>query len=326
MSTRFVIFSDLDATLLDHQTYSYQAASLVLKKLKKKKIPLVLCTSKTRAETEFFARKLGLSHPFIVENGGAIFIPEGYFPDYLYRKAAVRAIKSEGYSLIQLGTSYRKLHRVFQIMKKSAGIRLIGFGDLSSEEIAAVTGLSLRMARLARQREFDEPFFLKDSLEFRLSARERRRSGCGISHRSGKAESKETKSITEQETVQVERSEDELQKQLRQLARIARFHGLKITSGGRFFHLTGNSDKGRAVRILKKLYRFQLGKVVTIGFGDSANDWPMLRAVDLPVLVARPDGSWAEIPGMEDKIFKASLPGPEGWAEAVSYLLAEFIK
>jgi len=79
MASCFVIFTDLDGTLLDAETYSYEAARPALAMLKKRQIPVVLCTSKTRAETEAIARRLGLKHPFIVENGGAIFIPQGYF-------------------------------------------------------------------------------------------------------------------------------------------------------------------------------------------------------------------------------------------------------
>ena len=49
---RLVIFSDLDGTLLDHQTYSPAPARPALEALRARAIPLVLCTSKTRAEVE----------------------------------------------------------------------------------------------------------------------------------------------------------------------------------------------------------------------------------------------------------------------------------
>ncbi|MCH6574886.1 MAG: HAD hydrolase family protein, partial [Bacteroidetes bacterium] len=38
---KVVIFSDLDGTLLDHDTYSFQAASEAIELIKSKNIPLV---------------------------------------------------------------------------------------------------------------------------------------------------------------------------------------------------------------------------------------------------------------------------------------------
>ena len=75
-----VVFSDLDGTLLDHDTYSFDAARPALERLRVDGVPLILCTSKTRAEIAPLRRALGNTHPFISENGGAVFIPAGYFP------------------------------------------------------------------------------------------------------------------------------------------------------------------------------------------------------------------------------------------------------
>ncbi|MCG7852909.1 MAG: HAD hydrolase family protein, partial [Methanosarcinaceae archaeon] len=49
---KYVVFTDLDGTLIDHDTYSYKAARPALAALKKQGIPLIFCTSKTRAEIE----------------------------------------------------------------------------------------------------------------------------------------------------------------------------------------------------------------------------------------------------------------------------------
>ena len=75
-----VIFTDLDGTLLDRETYTWEAARPALDRVKRQGIPWVLVTSKTRGEVEFWRRCLGNEHPFIVENGGAVFVPAGYFP------------------------------------------------------------------------------------------------------------------------------------------------------------------------------------------------------------------------------------------------------
>ena len=74
-----VVFTDLDGTLLDHSTYSFAEAQPALALLKSKNVPLIFCTSKTRSEVEYWRGLLGNNHPFIVENGGAAFVPENYF-------------------------------------------------------------------------------------------------------------------------------------------------------------------------------------------------------------------------------------------------------
>lgn len=319
MSFRLVIFSDLDATLLDHQTYSYQAALPALKKVKKRGIPVVLCTSKTRAEAEAVAGRLGLQHPFIVENGGAIFIPEDYFPESVYRSAGLRTFKKDNYRVIQFGTSYRRLRLALKVIEKKTGRKLIGFGDLGAGEIARVTGLSLGKAELARRREYDEPFFLENSPKFEL-IKEAERQGKRKIMKTACIHKAQVRGTIPGRSRGIEGSVEQ-DKLFRKIKEIARSQGLKITAGGRFFHLTGNNDKGRAVRVLKKLYRLNLGKMITIGLGDSENDWPMLRVVDLPVLVARPDGIDLKLPETGAKLLRTSRPGPEGWAEAVDFLL-----
>lgn len=52
-----VVFSDLDGALLDHETYEFDAARPALDRLRRDGVPLVLCTSKTRAEVEPIERR-----------------------------------------------------------------------------------------------------------------------------------------------------------------------------------------------------------------------------------------------------------------------------
>ncbi|NJN70518.1 MAG: hypothetical protein HC801_09740 [Nitrospira sp.] len=62
-------------------------------------------------------------------------------------------------------------------------------------------------------------------------------------------------------------------------------------------------------------------RLITVGIGNSWNDLPMLNAVDRPVLVQQPDGSYEqdiELPGL----IRAQGPGPIGWNRAVLSLLA----
>ena len=107
-----VIFTDLDGTLLD-ENYSFKKAKPALDLVREKKIPLVICTSKTRAEIEVYRKKLRNNHPFISENGGAIFIPKKYFTKkFKYTK------KTKDYYIIELGTPYEQLKKVLKTIER----------------------------------------------------------------------------------------------------------------------------------------------------------------------------------------------------------------
>ena len=77
--TKLVIYTDLDGSLLDHDSYSHAAADVLLAELETHGIPVIIASSKTRCEQIPLRNELGNRHPFIVENGAAVFIPAGYF-------------------------------------------------------------------------------------------------------------------------------------------------------------------------------------------------------------------------------------------------------
>jgi len=248
-----IIFTDLDGTLIDHHDYSYKQVKPLLKKIKS---PIVFCTSKTREETEYFQKKLKIKHPFVVENGGAIYIPKKYF-DFSFKHDK----ETKKYYIIELGTGAEKLNK---ILKKIKGIK--SFLDMNIEELMIETGLTRSKAKKAQKREYDIPF--------------------RIIH--GKKQVKE----------KIKKS------------------GYNFTQGGRFAHITGKNDKGKAVKILQKLYKKQFRKITSIALGDSENDFPMLRAANKGYLVQKPDKTYAS-----DKFLKAKGIGPEGWKNTISKLL-----
>src|SRR4029434_2576627 len=104
-----LVITDLDGTLLDHETYSWEAAHAAVDQLRRRDIPLILCTSKTRAETEDWRKELGNEHPFIVENGGALLIPVGYF-----RFTIPFSNHSGDCELIQFGDSAADLRKILK--------------------------------------------------------------------------------------------------------------------------------------------------------------------------------------------------------------------
>ena len=142
----FLVFTDLDGTLLDNK-YSFKKATSALKLLKQRKIPLIFCTSKTRAESELYQRKLHIREPFIAENGGAIFIPKDYF-DFKFKYDK----KVGNHLAIESGASYAKLVKALKIVEKKTDSKIIGFNQMSTKELAKDCGLSLKEASLAKKR------------------------------------------------------------------------------------------------------------------------------------------------------------------------------
>lgn len=148
-----VVFTDLDGTLLDVETYSWQAARPALEQLKHRGIPCVLVTSKTRAEAQFWRGVLENNDPFIVENGAAALVPKGYFPFEI-----PGAIPRGDFEVLEWGTPYATLVTALDEASRRAHCRILGFHQMSAGEIAAACDMPLAQAALARQREYDEPF------------------------------------------------------------------------------------------------------------------------------------------------------------------------
>jgi mannosyl-3-phosphoglycerate phosphatase len=158
-----IIFTDLDGTLLHPHTYSCEAAEPALRLIREQNVPLVFCTSKTRTEVEFWRDRLENRDPFIVENGGAIFIPSGYFPFEI-----PGAVERDGYDVIELGTPYAELVEALRSCAQESGCEAVGFADWSVAELCTRTGLPVKQAEMAKEREYDEPFEIVGSGTYRL--------------------------------------------------------------------------------------------------------------------------------------------------------------
>jgi mannosyl-3-phosphoglycerate phosphatase len=257
MSGVALVATDLDGTLLDCATYDCSPARPAVEALRRAGIPLVLCSSKTRAEMVPLAKALGSSGPLVVENGGAVVDAAG--------------------SIRVLGVERARLLAELPGVARDAGVRVRSFAEMSAREVAALTGLAEDTAELALRREYDEPFLVEDP--------------------PGRSPAVDAR-----------------------LQRAARRRGLLVTRGGRFHHLTGPTDKGRALRALLRAAP-AAGDVV--GLGDAPNDLPLLLAATRPILMPRLDGTLdpdlaARLRGAE----RAPRPGPAGWSTAVLVALS----
>lgn len=154
-SVHRVLFTDLDGTLLDEQTYRFEAALPAVRKLQEMGIPIVFCTSKTFAETQPLQAALGIEGPVIVENGGGIYFRPGQLEPTGLDVQAVN-----GWHRLTLGVPHRALVAQLLAIQELTGIAIRSFSRMTVEEVAADCGLSLEEAVLAQKREFDEPFRL----------------------------------------------------------------------------------------------------------------------------------------------------------------------
>jgi mannosyl-3-phosphoglycerate phosphatase family protein len=167
MTFKYLISTDLDGTLIDHDTYSYQAAVPALRRCEQLGVPVVLNTSKTYSETVALQRQLGVNAPIIVENGSALFF-----------SAAGRTKNSESPDLLD-GDNYKvfgvprtDLLTFIEHIRASYNWRFEGFNDWSVQQIAEHTGLDLGAAERAKSKQFSEPFVWRDSAETLLQFRQ----------------------------------------------------------------------------------------------------------------------------------------------------------
>ena len=272
MTTRkLVIFTDLDGTLLDSKTYSFELAKPALLFIQQKDIPLIFSSSKTRVEIEFYRRKLENDHPFISENGGAIFIPKDYFSfQFPYDR------ETDWFFVLELGIFYPRIIEVLEWINKETGILIKGFSDLTEEEISSLCGLDIKEAVLAKRREYDEPFIIEGG-------------------------EKEVELVKEK----IEEKE------------------MNYAWGGRFHHILGKNDKGKAVEILKELYENQFFSIFTIGIGDSLNDLPMLSVMDRPVFLKGEDSVSPEVLPPIQNFTIINGAGPQAWNEVILNIVNE---
>ncbi|MDI6762396.1 MAG: mannosyl-3-phosphoglycerate phosphatase [Thermodesulfobacteriota bacterium] len=266
---KLVIFTDLDGTLLDKETYSFEPARPALQMIKEKGIPLVLSSSKTRTEIELYRKELENAHPFVSENGGAVFVPKGYLSfSFPYDRVLGE------YFVLELGTFYPIILEILDSIKKETGIPIKGFSDLTEEELSSISGLSLEEAEFAKKREYDEPFIIEGG-----------------------------------------------EREIETVRRKIEGKGMNYVWGGKFHHILGKNDKGKAVEILKELYENEFFSISTVGIGDSLNDIPMLLAVDHPIFLKEKEGISPEIPSKNLLCFEGT--GPQAWNEAILNILSE---
>ncbi len=266
---KYLIFTDLDGTLLDYDTYEWWGAGKSINYLKKNNFPIIFLTSKTFEETIVFRKEIGLiDYPFAIENGGAIYFPKAY-EKFLDRKYKV---SDDELCKIEIGMHIKSILPLLKEASKKYEVSVKTIFDFSNNEFKNILNLKGEMIEKVKKREYDIPFIIIETNNYGT----------------------------------------------RNFFKELKAFGLKIVKGGRFYHLSGEYDKGMAAEIIYKFYKkiYQKNKIKTIGLGDSENDLSMLKFADIPVLVKKKDGFYSrKIKNEIRDIFLTKNPAPEGWNE-----------
>ena len=142
-----IVLSDLDGTLLDHDTYSYDESLQGISMLREKQVPLVLVSSKTYDEMVLLHQELELEWPFVFENGGGIAYPR----------------EDGSYSITVFGPGSESLMKEVECLSKLLGSEIFPIASMTAEGLSRVTGLSLEKAELAQKRKSSMPFILEQN-------------------------------------------------------------------------------------------------------------------------------------------------------------------
>ena len=146
-----IIYTDLDGTLLDHYSYDLGPAQPLLQRLQAQGIPVIPCTSKTRAEMVSICQQTAIQGPFIVENGSAVWVPEDWG---LSRPAG--SLQEDGYWCHVLGKSRGYIKGQLAALDGIWRHRFHALSDMTPRQVMAVTGLGEKAAQGAKSRHFSE--------------------------------------------------------------------------------------------------------------------------------------------------------------------------
>lgn len=149
----WAVYTDLDGTLLDHETYQFDAALPAVNALCKLGVPVVPVTSKTRAEIQPILRALKLNSPMVVENGAAAFIPKSEFSS----PGDGMMLESEGYWIKEFSPKLTFWVGLVKQLSVEIPGAFAAFSDMSVAQVAELTGLSMAQAELASTREYSNP-------------------------------------------------------------------------------------------------------------------------------------------------------------------------
>lgn len=174
--TQWLVITDLDGSLLNHNNYAMDAAIPAISLLKQKNIPIIFNTSKTFAESIALQKTLKIDTPLIVENGSAIYLPRSQFAEPQCIDAANELSRQKDYWCIQLGKPQAEIRQILDSLSLPADSYQL-LSECSVQQVMQLTGLAEADALQAMHRDYSEPLLWladesqRDAFEQLLEAR-----------------------------------------------------------------------------------------------------------------------------------------------------------
>jgi len=132
-------------------------------------IPAVWLTSRSRLQFDDARRKHGHTHPFIAEDGCAVYLPEGYFHlkpgGEAQGKGKGTTVRFGRFMCIPVAEVLPAAADTLESLSDETGVPIVTLRSLTPRELAQNTGLPQKEAELARQRDFDDVFFFAGASE-----------------------------------------------------------------------------------------------------------------------------------------------------------------
>jgi len=160
--TSSVLYIAVDA-LIPLRGASLQGLDEFTARLDHEAVPAVWLTSRSRLQFDDARRKHGHTHPFIAEDGCAVYLPEDYFhlrpASGASRTNKAATLRLGRFTCIPVAEVLPAAAEALQTLSRDTGVPVVTLRSLSPRELVQNTGLPLREAELARQRDFDDIFF-----------------------------------------------------------------------------------------------------------------------------------------------------------------------
>jgi mannosyl-3-phosphoglycerate phosphatase len=168
-----LLVSGIDGALVDPVTRDYDPARPAIAALATLGVPLVLCSSRPRAEVELVSRLFGLAAPMIVENGAALIVPDGHLPH------GVPGGRSDGeHHVLLLGPPRQRLREALAEVAAAARVEVRLVAELPPGERLASRGPAGALTSL--RYEYTDPFLVEREEDAAALAREAEARGLRV--------------------------------------------------------------------------------------------------------------------------------------------------
>ena len=164
LANQLVVVTDIDDSLLEADARALPDERAACEFLAAHGVPLIINSSRTRAEIERLHERLQLVTPFISEHGSALFLPPGCLP--VIPERATRTVSGH---VIEFGRPYHEVAEAVRLTSRELGVDIVGFADLTIEDAARELGVTDVEAQLAKLREYTELIRIVDETDSRRS-------------------------------------------------------------------------------------------------------------------------------------------------------------